>query len=173
MDVLSWCQLYIACNDNFTEKHNFYSKNHEHLPGDNLETVNANDDLIGKPIEFEAEPSSTVEASTSLEAPDHSVTSSPVYANNEENFGASAVRKFEIPAKDNDNCLVVPTILVQEPCESGTEGDLEADLREDEFEMGKTNSMASNIVSAANGTVSKATIAVSDVDGRAFDILLR
>ncbi len=74
--------------------------------------------------------------------------------------------------------------MVQDVCESGAEGDLEAEKDDLEFDMsnkvlggpgtsgalGTTSALASN---GGIGTVSKATIAVSDVDGRAFDILLR
>ena len=70
--------------------------------------------------------------------------------------------------------LIPPTIVVHD-FESGAEGDLEAE-REDLEDMNSVGLKAANGPASSSsvlGVVSKATIAVSDVDGRAFDILLR
>lgn len=68
----------------------------------------------------------------------------------------------------------MPTIVV-DTCESGAEGDHEAEREDLDDTMSALSSKANiaGVLGAASGTVSKATIAVSDVDGRAFDILLR
>ena len=63
--------------------------------------------------------------------------------------------------------------VVQDLCESGAEGDLEVEREDLEEAMSSPGKAGVVGVLGGSGTVSKATIAVSDVDGRAFDILLR